>query len=94
LATRSSAPASTAPAAFAAATLSDWQKQTTRADLPMPWGSEIEPRMIWSACFYILGMEDGKWPSAHLHQPTYDFNDAAIPHGIEAMVMLALADRG
>ncbi len=46
------------------------------------------------ACFYILGMEDGKWPSAHLHQPTYDFNDAAIPHGIEAMVMLAIGDRG
>jgi metal-dependent amidase/aminoacylase/carboxypeptidase family protein len=39
-------------------------------------------------------MEDGVWKSAHLHQPNYDFNDAAIPHGIEAMVMLALADRG
>jgi len=46
------------------------------------------------ACFYILGMEDGRWKSAHLHQPTYDFNDAALPHGIEAMTMLALADRG
>jgi len=46
------------------------------------------------ACFYILGMEDGRWKSAHLHQPTYDFNDAALPHGIEAMVTLALADRG
>ena len=46
------------------------------------------------ACFYILGMEDGRWKSAHLHQPTYDFNDAALPHGIEAMVALALADRG
>jgi len=45
------------------------------------------------ACFYILGMEDGRWRSAHLHQPTYDFNDAALPHGIEAMVTLALADR-
>ena len=45
------------------------------------------------ACFYILGMEDGHWRSAHLHQPSYDFNDAAIPHGIEAMVMLALEDR-
>ena len=30
--------------------MSDWQKQTTRADLPIPCGSEIEPRMIWSAC--------------------------------------------
>ncbi len=46
------------------------------------------------ACFYILGMEDGRWPSANLHQPTYDFNDAAIPFGIEAMAMLAVADRG
>jgi len=46
------------------------------------------------ACFYILGVEDGTWRSAHLHQPTYDFNDAAIPHGIEAMVVLALSDRG
>ena len=46
------------------------------------------------ACFYILGMEDGRWRSAHLHQPTYDFNDAALPHGIEAMVTIALADRG
>ena len=38
-------------------------------------------------------MEDGRWRSAHLHQPTYDFTDAAIPHGIEAMAMMALADR-
>jgi amidohydrolase len=45
------------------------------------------------ACFYLLGMEDGRWRSAHLHQPAYDFNDAALPHGIEAMVTLALADR-
>ena len=45
------------------------------------------------ACFYLLGMEDGRWRSAHLHQPTYDFNDAALPNGIEAMATLALADR-
>ena len=44
------------------------------------------------ACFYILGVEDGVWPTANLHQPTFDFNDAAIPHGIEAMVALAIAD--
>jgi len=44
------------------------------------------------ACFYILGMEDGHWASAHLHQPAYDFNDAAIPFGIEAMATLAVAD--
>ena len=46
------------------------------------------------ACFYLLGMEDGRWKSAHLHQPNYDFNDAALPFGIEAMVTVALADRG
>jgi amidohydrolase len=45
------------------------------------------------SCFYLLGMEDGRWRSAHLHQPTYDFNDAAIPYGIEAMATLALADQ-
>jgi amidohydrolase len=44
------------------------------------------------ACFYLLGVEDGRWRSANLHQPTFDFNDAAIPHGIEAMAALALAD--
>ena len=44
------------------------------------------------ACFYILGVEDGSWRTANLHQPTFDFNDAAIPTGIEAMVALALAD--
>jgi len=44
------------------------------------------------ACFYILGVEDGTWRTANLHQPTFDFNDAAIPTGIEAMVALALAD--
>jgi amidohydrolase len=44
------------------------------------------------ACFYILGVEDGRWKSAQLHQPTFDFNDAAIPHGIAAMVALALHD--
>jgi amidohydrolase len=45
------------------------------------------------ACFYLLGVEDGRWKSAHLHQPNFDFNDAAIPYGIEAMATLALADR-
>jgi metal-dependent amidase/aminoacylase/carboxypeptidase family protein len=44
------------------------------------------------ACFYILGVEDGHWRSAHLHQPTFDFNDAAVPFGMEAMVALALGD--
>lgn len=44
------------------------------------------------ACFYILGVEDGRWRSAQLHQPTFDFNDAAVEHGIAAMVALALRD--
>ena len=46
------------------------------------------------ACFFLLGVEDGVWRTANLHQPTFDFNDAAIAHGIEAMAALALADRG
>ncbi len=45
------------------------------------------------ACFFLLGVEDGCWRSAHLHQPTFDFNDAALVHGIEAMAMLAIDDR-
>lgn len=46
------------------------------------------------ACFFLLGVEDGVWRTANLHQPTFDFNDAAIAHGIEAMAALALTDRG
>ncbi len=46
------------------------------------------------ACFYLLGVEDGRWRSANLHQPTFDFNDAAVAHGIEAMAAIALSDRG
>ncbi len=44
------------------------------------------------ACFYLLGVEGGSWKSAHLHQPDFDFNDAALESGIEAMVTLALND--
>jgi amidohydrolase len=44
------------------------------------------------ACFFALGLEeDPRQPLPPLHSPTFDFNDAAIPHGIAAMVRLALA---
>lgn len=44
------------------------------------------------ACFFWLGLN----PSAenvypNLHAPEFDFNDAAIPYGVEAMCRLALA---
>ncbi|MCC7230877.1 MAG: amidohydrolase [Fimbriimonadaceae bacterium] len=44
------------------------------------------------ACFYWLGLNtnpDHKYPN--LHAPEFDFNDAAIPYGVEAMCRLALA---
>lgn len=44
------------------------------------------------ACFFWLGLnpsEDNVYPN--LHAPEFDFNDAAIPFGVEAMVRLALA---
>lgn len=43
------------------------------------------------ACFYILGVRApgaATWPS--LHQPEYDFNDDALPTGIETMARLVL----
>lgn len=45
------------------------------------------------ACFYLLGLcPPGADPLAvpQLHQPTFDFNDAALETGIEMMVRLAL----
>ena len=56
---RSSPPAKSAPASFALATLSPWQKTTTRTALPMPCGSDTLPRTIWSLC--VVSM-----PSAHV----------------------------
>ena len=47
----SSCPTSSAPAALAASAMSPLANTTTRCDLPMPCGSTIEPRTIWSACF-------------------------------------------
>jgi len=44
------------------------------------------------ACFFWLGLNksaDFKYPN--LHAPEFDFNDAAIPFGVEAMCRLALA---
>ncbi|MBC8066630.1 MAG: amidohydrolase [Chlorobia bacterium] len=44
------------------------------------------------ACFYWLGLNtnpDRKYPN--LHAPEFDFNDDAIPFGVEAMCRLALA---
>lgn len=44
------------------------------------------------ACFFWLGLkssEDSHYPN--LHAPEFDFNDAAIPYGVEAMCRLALA---
>lgn len=47
------------------------------------------------ACFYLLGLcPPGHDPatSPQLHQPEFDFNDAALPPGIEMMCRLALSD--
>ena len=44
------------------------------------------------ACFYWLGLNSNleeRYPN--LHAPEFDFNDAAIPYGVEAMCRLALA---
>lgn len=44
------------------------------------------------ACFFFLGLRPpGQERSANLHSPVFDFNDAALPYGIEAMVSLANA---
>ncbi|MFN7022127.1 MAG: M20 family metallopeptidase, partial [Phycisphaerales bacterium] len=45
------------------------------------------------ACFFVLGVKPADrsdYPS--LHQPEYDFNDDALPTGIEVMCRLALED--
>ena len=46
--TRSAPPTTSAPAAFAFSTLSPCANTATRTLLPMPWGSGIAPRTIWS----------------------------------------------
>lgn len=46
------------------------------------------------ACFFILGLcPPGRTTYPTLHQPDFDFNDAALPTGIEVMCRLALADQ-
>ena len=58
---KSSLPAALAPASLALATLSPWQKTTTRTDLPMPCGSGTVPRTIWSLC--VVSMPSHMWIS-------------------------------
>jgi len=45
------------------------------------------------ACFFALGLKpDGVDVMPDLHQPTFDFNDDAMPMGIEMFCRLALRD--
>jgi amidohydrolase len=65
-------------------------------DLPVPvmggedfsfYGQEVP------ACFFALGLlPHGRARMPQLHQPTFDFNDHAIPTGVEMFVRLALGD--
>ncbi|RYG34298.1 amidohydrolase, partial [bacterium] len=42
------------------------------------------------ACFFFLGLRPpGQERYANLHSPVFDFNDAALPYGMEALVALA-----
>jgi metal-dependent amidase/aminoacylase/carboxypeptidase family protein len=44
------------------------------------------------ACFYWLGLkEPGTETYPNVHTPRFNFNDGAIPHGIQAMAALALS---
>lgn len=44
------------------------------------------------ACFFMLGLKPGSMASyPKLHAPDFDFNDDAIPMGVEAMCRLAMA---
>jgi amidohydrolase len=44
------------------------------------------------ACFFILGLNPVGGAMPGLHQPTFDFNDEAIPLGIELFCRLALRE--
>ncbi len=57
----SSLPAKSAPASLALATLSPWQKTSTRTDLPTPCGKGTLPRIIWSLC--VVSMPSDMWIS-------------------------------
>lgn len=44
------------------------------------------------SCFYLIGLsEPGRDPYPGLHTPSFDFNDRAIPVGMEMMCRLALS---
>jgi amidohydrolase len=44
------------------------------------------------SCFYLIGLHESEsTPYPGLHTPTFDFNDNAIPVGIEMMCLLALS---
>jgi amidohydrolase len=44
------------------------------------------------ACFYLIGLSiPGQGPYPGLHTPSFDFNDRAIPVGMEMMCRLALS---
>jgi metal-dependent amidase/aminoacylase/carboxypeptidase family protein len=43
------------------------------------------------ACFFMLGLlPEGQETYPGLHTPQFDFNDEAIPYGIEAFCQIAL----
>jgi len=42
------------------------------------------------ACFFLLGTQPGSEPQPGLHEATFDFNDDAIPLGIEMFLRLAI----
>src|SRR5712691_5795445 len=48
--TKSSAPTTSAPASRASRSFSPLANTATRTVLPIPWGSTMAPRTIWSAC--------------------------------------------
>ena len=45
---------------------------------------------VLAACFFLLGLcPQGAASCPTIHQPDFDFNDDALPIGIEMMVELA-----
>lgn len=42
------------------------------------------------SCFALLGLQQPDRHNAQLHQPDFDFNDAALPIGVELLCRLAL----
>ena len=56
--------------ALASSIFSEGQKAMTVADLPMPWGIEIEPRRAWSACLGSMP----RWATAFTVWSNLTFN--------------------